>query len=461
MEKLWGGRFQKETSKLMEDFNSSIGFDYKLYHYDIIGSIAHANMLGKTGIITEKEAEIIIKGLKEVESDIEHGKVDFKTENEDIHMNIEVMLTDKIGNIGKKLHTARSRNDQVALDVRLYTRDAVINIIELLEEWIKALIEVSEKNIDAVMPGYTHLQRAQPISFAHNIMAYAEMAKRDILKLKSWLKIHNVMPLGSGALAGTTFPIDREMVAKELGFEKICMNSLDGVSDRDFIIDFLAYASAGMMHLSRMCEELIIWSSQEFNFIEIDDQYSTGSSMMPQKKNPDAAELVRGKTGRVYGDLMTILAIMKGLPLAYNKDMQEDKECLFDGVSTWMKCIKIMIPMIKTMKINRKNMLNAAKGGFTNATDLADYLVRKGIAFREAHRITGEIVYYCIKNHKNIEDMSLEEFGEFDENIDADVYESIDIVNCCKTRNSVGGTSFTQIKNSIENMKEFISEIRQ
>lgn len=457
MKKLWGGRFQKETSKLMEDFNSSIGFDYKLYHYDILGSIAHAKMLGKTGIISQEEAEKIIDGLKSVEADIENGKVEFKTEHEDIHMNIEVLLTEKIGSTGKKLHTARSRNDQVALDVRLYSRDAVLEIIELLKEWLEALIEISEKNIDAVMPGYTHLQRAQPISFAHNIMAYAQMAKRDIMKLKGWMNVHNVMPLGSGALAGTTFPIDREMVAEELGFDEVCMNSLDGVSDRDFMIDLLSYASTGMMHLSRMCEELIIWSSQEFHFIEIDDEYSTGSSMMPQKKNPDAAELVRGKTGRVYGDLMTILTIMKGIPLAYNKDMQEDKECLFDGVETWMKCIKIMIPMIKTLKICKENMVNAAKGGFTNATDLADYLVKKGVAFRDAHRITGEIVFYCIQKNKNIEDMSVEEFKNFDNTIESDVYEAVDVINCCKMRNSIGGTSFEQIEKSIKSMKEFIS----
>ncbi len=459
MEKLWGGRFQKNTSKLMEDFNSSIQFDCKLYEYDIVGSIAHATMLGKVGIISEEDAKKIIESLKEIKSDIDSGKVEFKTEHEDIHMNIEVLLTQKIGDIGKKLHTARSRNDQVALDVRMYTRDKVEEIIELLKEWLKTLIELSEKNIDFIMPGYTHLQRAQPVLFSHNIMAYAQMAKRDVERLKSWLVIHNVLPLGSGALSGTTFPIDRQFVAELLGFEQVSMNSIDGVSDRDFIIDFLSHASVGMMHLSRMCEELIIWSSQEFHFVEMDDEYSTGSSMMPQKKNPDAAELVRGKTARVYGDLMNILTLMKGLPLAYNKDMQEDKECLFDGAETWIKCISIMIPMIKTMKICDKNMENAAKGGFTNATDLADYLVKKGIAFRDAHKITGEIVHYCIEKNINIEDIDIEEFKNFDKLIEKDVYDFIDIKNCCELRNSIGGTSSMQVLESINAMKKYIKNI--
>lgn len=459
MEKLWGGRFQKNTSSLMEDFNSSIEFDSKLYEYDILGSIAHASMLGKVGIISKDEAKEIVKALKEIKLDIESGNVEFKTEHEDIHMNIEVLLTKKIGDTGKKLHTARSRNDQVALDVRMYARDQVEEIIGLLKEWLETLIEISEKNIDVIMPGYTHLQRAQAILFSHNIMAYAQMAKRDIERLKSWLSIHNVLPLGSGALSGTTFPIDRQMIANMLGFDQICMNSIDGVSDRDFIIDFLGNASVGMMHLSRMCEELIIWSSQEFHFVEMDDQYSTGSSMMPQKKNPDAAELVRGKTARVYGDLINILTLMKGLPLAYNKDMQEDKECLFDGAETWIKCIKIMIPMVKTMKICDKNMENAAKGGFTNATDFADYLVKKGMAFRDAHKVTGEIVHYCIEKNINIEDVDIDKFKEFNSIIEEDLYDFIDIKNCCELRNSIGGTSSNQVLKSIEEMKKYIEKI--
>lgn len=449
MKKLWGGRFQKDTNKLMEDFNSSIWFDSKLYYYDIIGSQAHAKMLGKVGIITQKEADMIIEGLSVVKADIEAGKVEFTTKHEDIHMNNEVLLTEKIGEVGKKLHTARSRNDQVAVDLRLYTRDAVEEIKRSLIELLGVVVKLSKNNIDTIMPGYTHLQRAQPITFAHHMMAYTEMIIRDIKRLESWNNIHNLMPLGSGALAGTTFPIDREYVAELLDFDGPCRNSLDGVSDRDYVIDLLYYASVGMMHLTRLCEEIILWSSQEFGFVELDDGYSTGSSMMPQKKNPDAAELIRGKSGRVYGDLMSILTTMKGLPLAYNKDMQEDKECLFDGVETWLKCINIMTPMLDTMKICSDKMLEATKGGFTNATDLADYLVKKGIAFRDAHKITGEIVYYCITKKMSLDDMKLDEYKEFSSLIEEDIYEAIDIRNCVEYRKSIGGPNRQQVLDHI------------
>ena len=374
MKKLWGGRFQSDTSSIMEDFNSSIAFDWKLYHYDIEGSKAHVKMLGKTGIIEKEEADIIISGLEDVESDIEKGLVEFSSKHEDIHMNIEVLLTEKIGPLGKKIHTARSRNDQVALDLKLYARQSVDKLSGLLREWIEGLVDKAEENIDTIMPGYTHLQRAQPISLAHFLMAHVEMARRDILRLESWKAIHNTMPLGSGALAGTSFPIDRQMIAEDLDFDMPTMNSLDGVSDRDFVIDLLSACSLGMMHLSRLCEELILWSSQEFAFVEMDDAYSTGSSMMPQKKNPDACELIRGKTGRVYGDLLTVLSMMKALPLAYNKDMQEDKEALFDGVETWTKALMVAKPIMKTLKVKKDNMLRATRQGFLNATDLADYL---------------------------------------------------------------------------------------
>ncbi|WAW15188.1 argininosuccinate lyase [Peptostreptococcus equinus] len=456
MKKLWGGRFEKDTSKLMEDFHSSISFDKKLYHYDIMGSIAHAEMLAKCNIIDLKDSEEIIEALREIEDDIENGQVEFSVSQEDIHMNIESLLIDKIGDTGKKLHTARSRNDQVALDVRLYTRDAVLELKELLKDWLKALIKLAENNLDTIMPGYTHLQRAQPISLAHTVMAHAEMAKRDIQRLDAWMNIYNVMPLGSGALAGTTFPIDRNYTCQKLGFDSACMNSIDGVSDRDYIIDILANASIGMMHLSRFCEELILWSSQEFDFIEIDDEFATGSSMMPQKKNPDAAELVRGKTGRVYGDLMSILTTMKGLPLSYNKDMQEDKEVLFDGIETWEKCLRIMTPMITSMKIKKYNMLEAAKGGYTNATDLADYLVKKGISFRDAHKITGEIVFYCISKNISLDQLNIFEYQEFSQKIEVDVYDFIDVKTCVSNRKSIGGPAIEQVKNNIRNLKSFL-----
>ena len=456
MEKLWGGRFQKETSSLMDEFNSSIGFDYKLYHYDIMGSKAHTKMLANQGIISEQDMDMILDGLDKIENEISTGCFEFSIKNEDIHMNIEAALIEKIGEVGKKLHTARSRNDQVALDTKLYARDQAIILMDLLKKWIGTLTNLAEDNLDTVMPGYTHLQRAQPVTFAHVMMAYVEMAKRDYYKLELWLKIHNTMPLGSGALAGTTFPIDREYVASQLGFEEVTMNSLDGVSDRDFSLDFIYYASTGMMHLSRMCEELVIWSSQEFSFVEFDDAYSTGSSMMPQKKNPDIAELVRGKTGRVYGDLIGLLTTMKGLPLAYNKDMQEDKEGLFDAVETWSMSLAIMIEAVGTLKINEDKMLRAANKGFVNATDLADYLVTKGVAFRDAHRIAGEIIFDCISKVCELGDLSLEEYNKYSSVIDDDIYGEISITRCIEKRNVIGGPAIQQVKKHISIIrKEF------
>lgn len=454
MKKLWGGRFQKETSSLMDEFNSSIGFDYKLYHYDIIGSIAHANMLKETGIISDLERGKIVEGLGKIHEEIESGNFEFSIKNEDIHMNIESRLIELIGDTGKKLHTARSRNDQVALDTKLYARDMAQELAKKLIRWIGCLTDLAQDHLDTIMPGYTHLQRAQPVIFAHVLMAYVEMAKRDYYKLESWLKIHNTMPLGSGALAGTTFPIDRMMVARELGFERVTMNSLDGVSDRDFSLDLIYCASTGMMHLSRTCEELVIWSSQEFSFVEFDDAYSTGSSMMPQKKNPDIAELVRGKTGRVYGDLIGLLTTMKGLPLAYNKDMQEDKEGLFDAVETWSMSLSIMIEAVRTLKVNEDKMLRAANKGFVNATDLADYLVKKGMAFRDAHRVTGEIIFDCISRGCELGDIRLEEYQNYSEMVEEDIFEEINIRTCLEKRRVIGGPSRDVVEAHIKEVKK-------
>lgn len=456
MKKLWGGRFSKDTDKLVEDFHSSISFDQKLYYWDITGSMAHARMLGKIGVLTADEAEEIVKGLGEILQEIEAGKVAFDPSAEDIHMNVEILLTEKIGAVGKKLHTGRSRNDQVAVDVRMYLRHEMEHIHGQLLDLLETLADLAEKHAKTIMPGYTHLQRAQPISFGHHLLAYAEMIKRDITRLEDNHARADVMPLGSGALAGTTFPLDREMVAKELGFSHICLNSLDGVSDRDFIIEFMADASICMMHLSRLCEEIILWSSQEFHFIDLDDAYSTGSSIMPQKKNPDVAELMRGKTGRVYGNLMGILTVMKGLPLAYNKDMQEDKEGLFDTVETWEKCLLVLIPMLKTLKVREEDMLKAAKGGFTNATDFADYLVRQGVPFRDAHAIVGQAVAYCLNKNCALDDLTLEEFRTFSPLINDDIYEAISVYTCVAKRNTVGAPSLEQISYTINETRKFL-----
>lgn len=455
-EKLWGGRFSKNTDKLVEDFHSSISFDKRLYYWDIQGSIAHARMLGDRGIITQEEAQKIIQGLKEILEEIEAGRVEFDVSAEDIHMNIELLLTEKIGDMGKKLHTGRSRNDQVALDTRLYLRAEIVNIEELLGKLLTTLLDLAEKHIDTVMPGYTHLQRAQPVTFAHHLMAYFQMFLRDFERLDDCQKRVNVSPLGAGALVGTTFPLDREQVAFELGFSQVSSNSMDAVSDRDFVIEFLGASAIIMMHLSRFSEELIFWASQEVQFVQMDDAYSTGSSIMPQKKNPDVAELIRGKTGRVYGNLMAMLTIMKGLPLAYNKDMQEDKERLFDTVDTLKKCLLVFTPMLTTMQINKEKMLAASKGGFTNATDLADYLVRKGLPFRDAHEVVGKLVAYCLNKGKNLDDLSLEELQGFCPLVKEDVYEAISVFNCVKKRQVIGGPAPEQVKKSIAEGREKI-----
>lgn len=433
--KLWGGRFKSETDKLMEDFNSSISFDIRLLKYDIMGSIAHAKGLYKAGVLTEEELNLIEKGLKEI---LEESELKEIPQDEDVHSYVERLLVEKIGDVGRKLHTGRSRNDQVATDERLYLRDEIDKIKEDLIKLIDTLKEMAETYKETIMPGYTHLQRAQPVTFGHYLLAYIEMFKRDLSRLDDMMKRVNVMPLGSGALAGTTFNIDRYYVASLLGFDDITLNSMDGVSDRDFVIEFLSFASITMMHLSRFCEELILWSTKEFDFIEMDDRFSTGSSMMPQKKNPDAAELIRGKTGRVYGDLITILTVMKGLPLAYNKDMQEDKEALFDGIDTLKMSLKVFTEMIKTIKVKTDNMEKAAKYGYMNATDFADYLVQKGIPFRTAHEIAGKVVLYAIERNLPIEELSLEELKKFSDVIEKDVYEAIDIKNILKKRNTIG-----------------------
>ena len=454
--KLWGGRFNKETNTLVNDFNSSIKTDSRMYKEDIEGSLAHVNMLMNQNIIPMKDGEKIKAGLKELLTRLDNGVIKIDPTSEDIHSFVEGTLTYYIGDEGKKLHTARSRNDQVALDCKLYLRKELKEILPLLLDLEDTIYDKASENIDTIMPGYTHLQRAQPITFAHHLLAYAEMFKRDITRLEDALERLDEMPLGSGALATSTYPIDREMVAKDLGFSRITLNSLDSVSDRDYVIESLSCFSTIMMHLSRFSEEIILWCSGEFNFIELDDEYSTGSSIMPQKKNPDVAELVRGKTGRVYGDLMTILTVMKGIPLAYNKDMQEDKEALFDGIDTVKLSIKTFDGMLKTLKVKKANMKKAAGGGFTNATDLADYLVKKGVAFRDAHGIVGEAVLYCIKENKSLEDLDLETLKKFSPIIDEDVYKAIDLVTCVEERKVIGGPSSTSIKIQLSKLKEFI-----
>ncbi len=456
--KLWGGRFQKSTDKKVDDFNSSIRFDGRMYKQDIMGSVAHATMLGRQGIIPNADSELIVKTLHELLADIENGKVEFETDAEDIHMNIEKLLTERIGDAGKRLHTARSRNDQVALDIRMYLRDEVQEIEGMIKDLLRVLIKLAKANLDTVMPGYTHLQKAQPITFAHHVMAYAEMFKRDLGRLSDAKKRMNILPLGSGALATTTYPIDREFVAQSLGFDGVTLNSLDGVSDRDFVIELSAAFATVMMHLSRFSEELIIWNTNEFSFVEMDDAFSTGSSIMPQKKNRDVAELIRGKTGRVIGNLVAILTVMKGLPLAYNKDMQEDKEGIFDSVDTIKMCLPVFTGMIDTMKINTEAMRKGAGGGFTNATDAADYLVKKGMPFRNAHEVIGKIVFYCISKDKAMEDMSLEEYKEFSEIFEEDVYEAISLEACVSYRNVTGGPAKEAVLKSIAAAEEFLNK---
>ena len=416
--KMWAGRFTKEVDERVNDFNSSISFDARMYRYDIEGSMAHATMLGECGIIEKHESEKIVQGLKGILADIDEGKLQFDPTAEDVHMFVEAELTKRLGDTGKRLHTARSRNDQVALDVRMILRAETKEIIELVKKLEHTILDIAEKNLTTVMPGYTHLQRAQPITFAHHLMAYANMLLRDISRLEDSYKRTNIMPLGSGALASTTYPINRQRVCDLLGFDEITQNSLDGVSDRDFCIELCSAISLLMMHLSRFSEEIILWCSWEFKFIELDDAYATGSSIMPQKKNPDVTELIRGKTGRVYGDLNTLLVMMKGLPLAYNKDMQEDKEAIFDAIDTVKLCLKTFDPMLATMRVIPENMRNAAAKGFINATDCADYLVKKGMPFRDAYKITGTLVHTCIEKGCTLETLPLEEYKKLTDNFD-------------------------------------------
>lgn len=454
---LWEGRFKKSIDSKTNDFNSSISFDSRMYKQDILGSIAHAKMLAKQGIIEQIEADKIVNELNKILEEISNGSLKIDLEAEDIHMFVEAELTKRLGDTGKRLHTARSRNDQVALDLRMNLKDETNILVKLLKELISTLIEKSEENINTVMPGYTHLQRAQPITFAHHLMAYVEMLLRDIDRLKATYNRMNVLPLGSCALAGTTYNIDRDFVKKELGFYDISQNSLDGVSDRDFVIELASNISIIMMHLSRISEEIILWCSWEFKFIELDDAFSTGSSIMPQKKNPDIAELIRGKTGRVYGDLITLLTMIKGIPLAYNKDMQEDKEAIFDSIDTVKICIETLIPMLKTMKVLKQNMKNAASKGYINATDCADYLVKKGIPFRKAYKIVGQIVSYCIDNNTTLEDLQMEQYKKFDNNFESDIYDAISLEKCVTNRNTVGGPSPSQVKSRIEQVKRILN----
>ena len=448
--KLWGGRFSKATDGLVDDFHSSISFDQRLAEQDITGSIAHATMLGEQGIIPQEDAEKIVEGLRGILADVKAGKVHWMVDAEDIHMNVEALLTERIGEAGKRLHTGRSRNDQVALDCRMYAKLACQETQEMLRELLSVLLDIAQDNLHTIMPGYTHLQKAQPITLAHHMMAYFQMFRRDLDRFAHAYDAADVMPLGSGALAGTTYPLNRERVAELLGFSRISMNSLDGVSDRDFLLEYLSAASICMMHLSRFCEELILWNTNEFRFVEMDDAFATGSSIMPQKKNPDVAELIRGKTGRVYGDLMGLLTTMKGLPLAYNKDMQEDKEAIFDAVDTLELCLKTVTPMLDTMKTLPANMRRAAAKGFINATDCADYLTKKGMPFRDAYKLTGCMVSDCISKDKTLEELTLDEFKGYSALFENDIYDAIDLIKCCEGRTSYGGPSEASVKKQIE-----------
>lgn len=456
--KLWGGRFKKGTDKLVNDFNSSIRIDSRMYKEDIQGSLAHASMLGKQNIIPQEASDRITSGLLEILKRIENGVINVDDTSEDIHSFIESTLTYYIGDYGKMLHTGRSRNDQVTLDFRLYLKNAITDLKEDIIALEEVLLEKANENIDTIMPGYTHLQKAQPITFAHHILAYAEMFKRDYGRLTDCYKRLDEMPLGAGALATSTYPIDRDAVARDLGFSKVTLNSLDSVSDRDYAIETLSCLSMIMMHLSRFSEEIILWCTNEFSFIELDDGYSTGSSIMPQKKNPDVAELVRGKTGRVYGDLMTLLTVMKGIPLAYNKDMQEDKEAVFDGLDTASLSLKTFCGMIKTMKVKKENMRKGAGLGFTNATDVADYLVKKGMPFRNAHGVVGEIVLECINKNKMIEELTLDELKEFSPIFEEDIYHAIDLITCVEERKVMGGPSTESVKYQINALETFINK---
>ena len=454
MAKMWAGRTDGVTEKLADDFNSSIRFDSRMYRQDITGSMTHAAMLAAQGIIGSREAEILTDGLVQILSDLESGTLTIDPDCEDIHMFVEQVLTERVGDVGKKLHTARSRNDQVALDIRLYLRDKIEEISGLVKKLVSAVTDQAETYADAIIPGYTHLQRAQPITFGHHLMAYAMMLLRDLGRLGDCRKRMNQSPIGCCALAGTTYPIDRRYEAEHLGFDGICMNSLDGVSDRDFCVELMSALSLLMVHLSRFAEEIILWSSWEFKFVELSDAYTTGSSIMPQKKNPDMAELVRGKTGRVFGDLMSLLTVLKGLPLAYNKDMQEDKESVFDACDTVKMCLQVFTGMIATMTANRDNMKRAAQKGFINATDVADYLVKKGMPFRSAYKISGQLVAYCIQIGIVLEELPLQVYQSFSELFEQDVYQDIDLKTCVEKRTSEGGTSAASVEAQIAYVKE-------
>ena len=458
MAQLWGGRFTKETDQLVYNFNASITIDQKFYKQDIEGSIAHVTMLAKQGILTEQERDDIVRTLKEIRDEVESGKLEITSEYEDIHSFVEANLIDRLGDTGKKLHTGRSRNDQVALDMRLYTRDELLHTDDLLKELLETILKIMEANTETIMPGFTHLQKAQPITLAHHMGAYFEMFKRDRLRLHDIYERMNYCPLGSGALAGTTYPLDREYTAELLGFYGPTLNSMDGVSDRDYLIEFLSACATIMMHLSRFSEEIIIWNSNEYQFVEIDDAYSTGSSIMPQKKNPDIAELVRGKTGRVYGALMSLLTTMKGIPLAYNKDMQEDKELSFDAMDTVKGCIALFTGMLATMKFNKGKMRLSANNGFTNATDAADYLVKHGVPFRDAHGIIGKIVLYCIERGIAIDDMSLDELKAICPVFEEDIYEEISMETCVNNRLTIGAPGKAAMEKVIEAEKAYLAE---
>ena len=461
MAQLWGGRFTKETDQLVYNFNASISFDKKLYAQDIRGSIAHVMMLAKQGILTDIEKEQIIDGLESILSDVEKGKLKITDDYEDIHSFVEAQLISRIGDAGKKLHTGRSRNDQVALDMKLYTRDEITQISHLLEELLRAVLSIMEEHTETIMPGFTHLQKAQPITLAHHMGAYFEMFKRDYERMRDIYKRTNTCPLGSGALAGTTYPLDREYTAQLLGFEGPTLNSMDGVSDRDYLIELMAALSTVMMHLSRFSEEVIIWNSNEYQFVEIDDAYSTGSSIMPQKKNPDIAELVRGKTGRVYGALMSLLTTMKGIPLAYNQDMQEDKEMCFDAMDTAKGCIALFTGMLRAMQFQTERMEKSARQGFTNATDAADYLVNHGVPFRDAHGIVGRLVLYCIEKNIALDDMTLEEYREISPVFEEDIFDAVSMETCVNKRLTAGAPGKKAMKQVIKLYKQYLREARR
>ena len=448
--KLWAGRFRKETSRLMDDFHSSISFDRRLYAQDIRGSMAHAKMLAKQGVISEEDRDAILAGLEGILEDMQSGRIDFPSENEDIHMLVEALLTERIGEAGKRLHTGRSRNDQVALDMHLYAMDTCRETKHALLALEETLLALAQKHADSPMPGYTHLQRAQPVTLGHHLMAYFEMFRRDIIRVEHARDAADCSPLGSGALAGATYPLDREYAASELRLSTVSRNSLDGVSDRDFLLDYLSAAAIGMMHLSRFCEEMVLWSSMEFGFVSLDDAFATGSSMMPQKKNPDVAELTRGKPGRVYGDLMGLLTVMKGLPLAYNKDMQEDKEGFFDARDTWIGCLTIFTEMLRTATFKTDRMRQSANDGFANATDCADYLVKKGVPFRDAHSAVGRLVAHCLDRKCAIDALPLEELKTFCPAFEEDVYEAISLRACLEARNLIGGPAPERVRAAAE-----------